>query len=93
MELIHFDRAKKELAAQQPEKEPEKVYSVAEVARLMSVSKNTVYKWLCIDDPEARLEALCARCHLRADRLIRKTELEKNQLVLFHGGEPEYADV
>ena len=28
------------------------MYSVAEVARLMSVSKNTVYKWLCIDDPE-----------------------------------------
>ena len=36
----------------QPEKEPEKVYSVAEVARLMSVSKNTVYKWLCINNPE-----------------------------------------
>lgn len=38
--------------ARQPEKEPERVYSVAEVARLMSVSKNTVYKWLCIDHPE-----------------------------------------
>ena len=38
--------------ARQPEKEPEKVYSVAEVAHLMSVSKNTVYKWLCIDHPE-----------------------------------------
>ena len=36
----------------QPEKEPEKVYSVAEVARLMSVSKNTVYKWLCVNSPE-----------------------------------------
>ena len=43
-----MDRSK----ARQPEKELEKVYSVAEVAYLMSVSKNTVYKWLCINNPE-----------------------------------------
>ena len=34
------------------------------------------------ENPEARIDALCARCHLRADRLIRKTELEKKQLKL-----------
>lgn len=44
--------SRKTRKTRQPEKEPEKVYSVIEVARLMSVSKNTVYKWLCIKNPE-----------------------------------------
>ena len=34
-------------------------------------------------NPDARLEALCARCHLSADRKLRKAEREKNQLTLF----------
>ena len=34
-------------------------------------------------NPDARLVALCARCHLRADQKLRKAEQEKNQLKLF----------
>ena len=36
-------------------------------------------------NPNARLVALCARCHLAADRKLRKKELDKNQLKLFQG--------
>ena len=37
-------------------------------------------------DPEnekAELEALCARCHLRAEAALRKYGIQKNQLMLF----------
>ena len=37
------------------------------------------------ENPDTRLEALCARCHLMADRKIRKAERDKNQLRLFYG--------
>lgn len=37
------------------------------------------------ENPDARLEALCARCHLKADRELRKAERDKNQLRLFNG--------
>jgi len=30
----------------------ERVYSVSEVAELLSVSRNTVFKWLSLDEPE-----------------------------------------
>jgi len=40
-----------------PSKKPrprkvEKTYSVSEVAEIFSVSRNTVFKWLSLDEPE-----------------------------------------
>ena len=34
------------------ERKPETFYSVTEVARIMSVHRDTVFKWLSIDDPD-----------------------------------------
>ena len=30
----------------------QRLYTVQDCARIMAVSKQTVYKWLCFDDPE-----------------------------------------
>lgn len=36
------------------------------------------------ENPEARLEGLCARCHLAAERRLRREERNKDQIKLFH---------
>lgn len=38
--------------AQRPRKKMSKVYSVTEVAQILAVSRQTVFKWLSIDEPE-----------------------------------------
>ena len=53
-----MDRKEKELAAWGKEnrsKMMEKVYSISEVAELLSVSRQTVCKWLSLDESEKAL--------------------------------------
>ena len=35
------------------------------------------------NEPHARKQALCVRCHLKADRILRRQEKTKTQLELF----------
>ena len=35
-----------------PKRSPEKMYSVSEVAAMLSISRSTVFKWLSIDEPD-----------------------------------------
>ena len=37
------------------------------------------------EDPEAETEVLCARCHLKAEAILRKYGIAKTQLMLFNG--------
>ena len=38
---------------------------------------------LDVENPDAEMEALCARCHLKADAILRKYGINKNQQGLF----------
>ena len=41
------------------------------------------------ENPKAKMEALCARCHLRAETVLRKYGINENQKGLFDDHMPE----